>query len=109
MVLRLVSFLICVVSCCMGLACGLLAMAIAWIFWRPWGSPSLLLCGHTERDRAGGVLCGGGGGGKIANRGAPGGGLLMVPCSGFYVNLKSVFPLIRFEKGVFGELIHRFR
>ncbi|CAJ1377658.1 unnamed protein product [Effrenium voratum] len=46
---------------------------------------------------------------KIVKRGGPGGGLLMVACSGFYVNLKSVFPLIRFEKGVFRELIYRFR
>ena len=38
----------------------------------------------------------GGRGGKLEKRGYPGGGLLMVVCSGFYVNLKSVFPLIRF-------------
>ena len=34
--------------------------------------------------------------GKMVKRGGPGGGLLMVACSGFYVHLKSVFPLIRF-------------
>ena len=33
---------------------------------------------------------------KIEKRGELGEDLLMVPCSGFYVNLKSVFPLIRF-------------
>ena len=36
------------------------------------------------------------GGEKMVKRGGPGGGLLMVACSGFYVHLKSVFPLIRF-------------
>ena len=41
--------------------------------------------------------------------GGLGGGLLMVACSGFYVHLKSVFPLIRFEKRVFRELIYCFR
>ena len=46
---------------------------------------------------------------KIGKRWGPGGGLLMVPCSGFYVLLKSVFPLIRFSKGRFGELVYRFR
>ena len=39
---------------------------------------------------------GGGGGEKMEKRGALGEGLLMVACSGFYVHLKSVFPLIRF-------------
>ena len=33
---------------------------------------------------------------KMVKVGGLGGGLLMVPCSGFYVHLKSVFPLIRF-------------
>ena len=46
---------------------------------------------------------------KIAKRGGLGEDLLMVACSGFYVNLKSVLPLIRFEKGVFGETIYHFR
>jgi len=31
----LVTCLICAVSCCMGLACGLMAMAFAWIVFRP--------------------------------------------------------------------------
>ena len=39
---------------------------------------------------------GGLGGEKMEKRGALGEGLLMVACSGFYVHLKSVFPLIRF-------------
>ena len=33
---------------------------------------------------------------KMVKVGGLGGGLLMVPCYGFYVHLKSVFPLIRF-------------
>ena len=32
--LRLVGILICIVSCCLGLGCGLFAMAIAWIYYR---------------------------------------------------------------------------
>ena len=39
---------------------------------------------------------GGGGGEKMVKVGGLGGGLLRVACSGFYVHLKSVFPLIRF-------------
>ena len=46
---------------------------------------------------------------KMVKVGGLGGGLLRVACSGFYVHLKSVFPLIRFEKRVFRELIYRFR
>ena len=46
---------------------------------------------------------------KMVKVGGLGGGLLWVACSGFYVNLKSVVPLIRFLKRVFGELIYRFR
>ena len=46
---------------------------------------------------------------KMVKRGGLRGGQLMVPCSGFYVHLNSVFPLLRFEKGCFGELIYRFR
>ena len=38
----------------------------------------------------------GGGGEKMGKTGGLGGGLLRVACSGFYVHLKSVFPLIRF-------------
>ena len=49
------------------------------------------------------------GGGKMVKVGGLGGGLLRVACSGFYVHLKSVFPLIRFLKRVFRELIYRFR
>ena len=36
------------------------------------------------------------GGEKMGKTGGLGGGLLRVACSGFYVHLKSVFPLIRF-------------
>ena len=58
-------------------------------------------------------MTGSGGSGSRARGGGgswgPGGDLLMVACSGFYVNLKSVLPLIRFKKGVFRELIYRFR
>ena len=46
-----------------------------------------------------GVGCGGWGvglGEKMEKVGGLGGSLLMVPCYGFYVHLKSVFPLIRF-------------
>ena len=50
-----------------------------------------------------------GGGGKMVKVGALRGSLLRVACSGFYVHLKSVFPLIRFLKRVFRELIYRFR
>ncbi|CAK9044069.1 Peroxisomal biogenesis factor 6 [Durusdinium trenchii] len=40
----LVGILICIVSCCLGLGCGLFAMAIAWIYYRPIvGVPLLLL------------------------------------------------------------------
>ena len=46
---------------------------------------------------------------KMVKVGGLGGGLLRVACSGFYVHLKSVFPLIRFLKRVFRELIYRFR
>ena len=51
----------------------------------------------------------GGWGKKLQKGGGLGEELLMVSCSGFYVNLKSVFPLFCFEKGVFGELIYRYR
>ena len=37
------------------------------------------------------------------------GGVLMVPCYGFYICFKPVDPLLRFEKGCLGELIYRFR
>lgn len=32
---RLVGILICIISCCCGIACGLMAMAIAWVYYRP--------------------------------------------------------------------------
>ena len=44
----------------------------------------------------GGVGWGGVGKKKMEKVGGLGGGLLRVACSGFYVHLKSVFPLIRF-------------
>lgn len=31
---RLVGILICIISCCCGIACGLMAMAIAWVYYR---------------------------------------------------------------------------
>ena len=40
----LVGILICIVSCCLGLGCGLFAMAMAWLYYRPLiGSVLLLL------------------------------------------------------------------
>ena len=49
--------------------------------------------GHGQRRAVGGVW---GVGEKMVKRGALRGSLLRVACSGFYVHLKSVFPLIRF-------------
>ena len=52
---------------------------------------------HLGRNLMPGPLGGGGRGGeKMEKTGGLGGGLLRVACSGFYVHLKSVFPLIRF-------------